>query len=325
MLISVFKRNLFVNSLLLLPLTAVIRVFSLFFPENLKINKEGGILYQVVLKILPENPILYSIISIFLVFFMAVLINRLVIKNRMANEITLLPGLFFILLVSLTPDMLVISAIQLGTFFIILSFINLFKTYKKYNSEIYFFNAGLYIGIASMLCNNLIVFFIPVLLGYFSIRSFIFREVLQILSGLLFVIYIYTFYLFWTDQSFTFSPFTFNSLDGYISGNNSVYIISAVYLTLTLMLIFTYRNFTIKKSIQSQKKINILLWFLLLTFLLMWFFNPVFRFGYFYLIAFGLSYFTSGIFLRLKNKLISEIVYVVIVFSILIYHFQFYF
>lgn len=325
MLISVFKRNLFVNSLLLLPLAAVVRIFSLVSNEKIEINKEGGILYQFILDILPKNSLLYSVFSIFLVFFTAVLINRLVIKNRMANEITLLPGLFFILLVSLTPEMLALSSIQFGLFFIVLAFISLYKSYKKYSSEILLFNAGFYIGIGSLFCNNLVVFIVPVLLAYISIRSFNFREFLQLLSGLLMVIYFYAFYLFWTGDSFTFSPFTFNSIKDLNSGNISVYIVSTLYVTLTIICLITYRSFIIKKSIQSQKKINIMFWFLILSFLLLWIFNMAYLFGYFSLIAFGLSYFTSAIFLRLKNKMISEIVYVIIVFSILIYHFQFYF
>lgn len=325
MLISVFKRNLFVNSLLLLPLAAVVRIFSLVSNEKIEINKEGGILYQFILDILPENSLLYSVVSIFLVFFIAVLINRLVIKNRMANEITLLPGLFFILLVSLTPEMLVLSSIQFGLFFIVLAFLSLYKSYKKYSSEMLLFNSGLYIGIASLFNNNLIVFMIPVLLGYISIRTFNFREFLQLLSGLILVIYFYSFYLFWTGDSFTFSPFTYNSIKEIYSGNISINIISTIFITLVIICLLTYRSFIIKKSIQSQKKINIMFWFLLFSLLILWIFNKVNWYGYFSLIAFGLSYFTSAIFLRIKNKMISEIVYVIIVFSILIYHFQFYF
>ncbi|MBK7095796.1 MAG: hypothetical protein IPH57_12365 [Saprospiraceae bacterium] len=325
MLISVFKRNLFVNSLLLLPLTALVRVFSLIFHEKIETNKEGGILYEFVIDILPENSLLYSFISIFIVFFTAVLINRLVIKNRIANEITLLPGLFFILMVSLSPEMLGLSSLQFGLLFIILGFISLFKSYKKYSSEMLLFNTGFYIGIASLFCNNLVVFIIPVLFGYISIRSFNFRELFQLFSGLILIVYFYTFYLFWAGESFAFSPFTYNSIKDVYSGNISIKIILTIYLALTLVLLFTYRSFIIKKSIQSQKKINILLWYLILTFLLIWIFDQVFWFGYFYLIAFGLSYFTSAIFLRLKNKMISEIVYVIIVFSILIYQFIFYF
>lgn len=106
MLISVFKRNLFVNSLLLLPLTALVRVFSLIFHEKLKQIKKVGYYMNLSLIFYLENSLLYSFISIFIVFFTAVLINRLVIKNRIANEITLLPGLFFILMVSLSPKCL---------------------------------------------------------------------------------------------------------------------------------------------------------------------------------------------------------------------------
>ncbi|MGE5357342.1 MAG: hypothetical protein ACM3PT_14010 [Deltaproteobacteria bacterium] len=325
MLISVFKRNLFINSLLLLPLAALVRVFALIFPEKTATSISGGILYKLVLNIIPDNQLFHTFLSIFLVFFMAVLINRLVIKNRIANEITLLPGLFFILLVSIIPEMLSLSAISFATLLIILAFSNLYKSYKKFNAEIYLFNIGLYTAVAVLFCNNIIVYTVIFILGFISIRTFNLRELMQILAGLLIVFYFYAFYLFWSGDSYTFTPFTFNSIKEYFSDNLSVYIITLIYGSIIIVILSTYRRFTIKKSIQSQKKVNILFWYILLSIIAMWIFSPEFRFGYFYLIAFGLSYFTSAIFLRIKNKMILEVVYLIIIFSIWIYHSRYYF
>jgi hypothetical protein len=249
----------------------------------------------------------------------------MVIKNRIANEITLLPGLFFILLSSLTPELLGLSPIQFGLLFIVLALSNLYKSYKKFNSELYLFNTGFYLGISVLFSSNLIVFILPFVFGFFSIRSYNFREFMQLLSGVLAVAYFYTFYLIWTGDEFSFTPFSFSSPVEYFSGNISVYFISILYGALFVLVVMTYRKFIIKKSIQSQKKVNILLWILIFAIICMGFINPEFKLSYFYILAFGLSYFTSAIFLRIKNKMISEIVYVLIVFSILVFHFQYYF
>lgn len=324
MLIAVFRKNYFSNSLLLLPFTALIRIFSLIYPDNSEMIREGGILYNPVAEILAGHPFLTSVLSIFIVFFTAVNINRLIIRNRIANEITLLPGLFYIILVSLTPEQLTLSPLQIGSFFIVLVMFNIFKTYKKFNCEIYLFNAGLYTGITAMFCNSMILFFLPVFLGFLLIRSFNIREFFQLLSGLVTIFYFYAFYGIWSGQNLSFDPLYLAHIKKLSAGGTSFYIIASSFILLSIIILMTYRNFIIKKSIQSQNKINILTWYLLFSFLLIWFFDPQMKFGYSYLIAFGLSYFTSAIFLRLKNKMILEIVYVVIIFSILIYHFTFY-
>ena len=325
MLIAVFRKNYFSNSLLLLPFTALIRIFSLIYPDNSEMIREGGVLYRPVVELLADHPLLTSIVSIFIVFFTAVIINGLIIRNRIANEITLLPGLFFIILVSLTPEQLSLSPLHIGTFFIILALVNIFKTYKKFNCEVYLFNAGLHIGIAAMFCNSMILFFLPVLIGFLFIRPFNFRELLQLISGLALIFYFYAFYGIWTGERLLFNPVHFAGIKKFFAGGPSFTIIAVVSIALVILILMTYRDFIIKKSIQSQNKVNILFWYLLLSFVLIWFFDPAFRFGYSYLVAFGLSYFASAIFLRLKNKMLLEIVYVVIIFSVLIYHFNFYY
>lgn len=324
MLISVFKRNLFINSLLLLPIAILVRVTSLIFPDKTESINNGGILYQMLLKYLPESPVYKPIISVFMVFLTAVVINRLMIKNRIANDITLLPGLFYILLSSIVPELFVFSPILFAIFFLIQAFSNLFKTYKKYNSERFLFNTGFYFGISVLFCNSYILFLIPILIGFVSIRSYNLREFLQLLSGLALIAYFYTFYLYFSGDSFEFEPFSFSYIFKFIHESLSMLILTIITACLIFLILFTYSSFIKKKSIQSQKKVNILFWFVLSSLFAFMFFNPAYRYTYFSTLAFGLSYFTSAIFLKIKNKMLSEIVYVIIVFLILIYQFQYY-
>jgi hypothetical protein len=324
MLISVFKRNLFINSLLLLPIAVLVRVTSLIYPDKTESINTGGVLYQLLLKYMPETPVYKPIISVFMVFLTAVIINRLMIKNRIANEITLLPGLFYILLSSIVPELFVFSPILFASFFLIQAFSNLFKSYKKYNSERFLFNAGLYLGVSVLFCNSFILFFLPLLIGFVSIRSYNLREFLQLLSGVALIAYFYMFYLIFSGQSFEFELFVINNVFIFFNESFSMFILGIVSGSLIFISLITYSSFIKKKSIQSQKKINILFWFVLSALVAFMFINPAYRYSYFLTLAFGLSYFTSAIFLKIKNKMISEIVYVVVVFLILIYQFQYY-
>lgn len=309
---------------MLLPIVILVRVTSFIFPDKTELIDSGGILYQTLLKYLPESPIYKTVISVFMVFLTAVIINRLMIKNRIANDITLLPGLFYILLSSLVPELFVFSPILFASFFLIQAFSNLFKTYKKYNSERFLFNTGLYFGISILFCNSFILFLFPLLIGFVSIRSYNLREFLQLFSGFALIAYLYSFYLIFSGQRFEFESFTFNNVFKFINESFSMLILTIITGILVFIILFTYSSFIKKKSIQSQKKVNILFWFVLSSLIAFMFFNPSYRYSYFLTLAFGLSYFTSAIFLKIKNKMISEIVYVIIVFLILIYQFQYY-
>ncbi len=323
MIISIFKKNLFFNSLLLLPFAMIMRFYSLVFANTLKPAEHGGILYDFFLQVLPESHLFQSILSIFIVFFEAVLINRLVIKNRFSRDITLLPGMFFIILVSIKPSMQALSPIMLGLFFVILSFSNLFRTYKKYNSERYLFNAGLYLGISVLFYSNYVYLLIPLFLSMLSIRTFKLRELFQMISGLLLVAYLYSFGLYWNEKPLTIPKINTNF--SLITINNIYdYFILGFYLFLIINTVITFRKFIIKKSIQSQKKINIVFGILLFSIATFFFIQTDDLFDYLYLTAFALSFFTAMIFLRIKNNLILEIVTLVLVFAILIYHFQLY-
>lgn len=324
MIVGIFKKNLFINSLLLLPFAIVLRLYSLVYPTTISPIANGGFFYTTLMDILPKSPVLYSIISIFIVFLEAVLINRLVIKNRFSRDITLLPGMFFIILVSLSPSMHTLSPFVFGLLFIIISFINLFKTYKKFQSERYLFNTGLYFGIAIMFCNNFIILLIPIILGMISIRAFKIKELFQFLFGIILIVYLYTFWMFWIGEPVIFPTLNIYYMKEIFDDGIFKNIIISSYLFIILNTIVTYRKFIIKKSIQSQKKINIIFWFLLFTIIVVIFIHPNSFYNYLHIIAFPLSIFTSMIFLRMRNNLIAEIVSVVIIFAILIYHFQFY-
>jgi hypothetical protein len=324
MLISIFKENLFFNSLLLLPYAILIRLYSIIHASKLDVIEDGGILYKFLLKILPDSPLLYSILGIFILFVEAILINRLVIKNRLTHEMSLLPGMFFILISSLSPEMQRFSPFITGLFFVILSFNELFKTYKKYYSERLLYNAGLYMSIAVLFYFDFSLLFIVLTLGFLSIRAFKIREFLQLLTGVFTVLYFYVFGMFLADKKIVIPEIKFYAFSQYYTKDIALIIIYAVFVFLILYSIFTYRKFIIKKSIQSQKKINILFWILLFTLAISLFFDPKYLLNYMIIIAFPLSIFTSMIYQRIKNNLIAEIINLVIIFAIFVYHFQFY-
>lgn len=320
MIVSTFKRNLFINTVLLLPFAIIVRLYSLVFPQNIPTSQHSGVLYNMLMNILPNEKLLYNILSIILIYIGATQINRISVKNRLGKELTLMPGYFYIILSSFSPDMLGLSPAIIGSMFIILAFVFLFKSYKKYNSQRYLFDIGLLLSLATLFDNNLVFFIIPFIVGYLSIRQFKIRELFQLLSGFLVVIYFYAVYIYLSETNFDFKL----TLDPLNLHDNPTKIIYGIYVFIFLIIALKYRSFTLKKSIQSQNKINILFWFMLFSIISVMFFFSTNQSEYFLLIPICMCFFISELFLTIKNNLLLEIINIVILFMILIYHFQFF-
>lgn len=322
MIVAIFRKNMFFNSLLLLPFAIIMRLYSIIYADNAISLQNGGYLYYKFIKILPESASFNFFLSVIIVFFEAVLINRLVIKNKFSGNITLLPGMFFIILTSIAPQSHLISPFLLGIFFLILSFLNLFKTYKKYRGGKFMFNVGLFLGVSALFCNTFALYIIPVLLGLFSIRAFKLREIIQIFVGIVLVVYFYAFSIYWNSETFTTPNFELVSIYSLFQGGIYNYIILGIFFLLILFTIFNYRSFVIKKSIQAKKKIDITFWILLFSVFILALFHSANFYQYLVVISFPLSFFTAMMLLKIKNSLISEVVVLLSIFAILIYHFQ---
>ena len=95
-MLEFFRKNHFLNSLLLLPYTLLLRFASLLFAESWQ-GGNGGFVGLRTMDLAGSSALTQNLIAFFLVYIQAVIVNRLAIRNRLANEITLFPGLFYIL------------------------------------------------------------------------------------------------------------------------------------------------------------------------------------------------------------------------------------
>ena len=260
-MLSIFRTNqIFANILLII--YATITHISLFIVPSSWKPQNSGILSDWVYSWLDVPSILASIFSILLVSFQATIINFICIRYRMAAEINLFPGLFYILIVSLIPDFLHLSPILLGNTFLIFALYQLLETYKKYSAADNIYNVGLWIGVASLFYFSFAIFFLLGWLGLNILRAFKLKERIILLIGFLSP-YLLTFtYAFWNDNSLAFlqkqgfSNLAF--LDFATIEPLTLYVGGGTILLLLLTALLSSRTYSLKKNIRVQKNINIL-------------------------------------------------------------------
>ena len=266
--LALFRTNQFVANILLLLYAVVVRGSVFIHSETVTLS-QPGIFSKLLYQWLPPNSIEGFAVATILVFIQAVILNIAVGKNRIANEISLLPGMFYVLLSSAFSEFLYLSPLILANTFYIIVLMELFSTYRKYSAAGAIFNIGLWAGVASLFYGSYLFLFILGMAGLAILRSFKLKEQLMAISGLL-VPYILTgTYFFLTDNFSEFwqnqirDTFGFFDLEG--TADLIFYIKMGLLGLMLLTFISSYNNYTKKKNIQQQKYINVLFTGLLLS------------------------------------------------------------
>jgi len=273
-LLEKFRRNHFFNSILLLPYTILLRIFSFSHSEQWS-GVDNGFLSSEYLE-WSTSPFYENILAILLVFVQGVLINRIVIINRLSNGIHLFAGLFYILIVSMIPAGQYLSPVLLANTFFILGLTDLFYAYKRAETSGKIFNAGFWIGFSAMFYSPYIIFTLFGLIGLSVLRVFKVKEAFQFLIGILSILFLVSVYGYWTysDLSFFGNYFeNFGFVHFVMDGNYFNYGKLVLFGFLITMAIFSYNRNTIRKSIQARKKIDVLYWMMLFSGISMVFFS----------------------------------------------------
>jgi hypothetical protein len=226
-----------------------------------------GILSEWVYQWVGSQDLLSHLIAIFLLLIQGFSINLLCINHRLSNEVTLFPGLFYILVSCAIPDFLYLSPVLMGNTFFLIALFNLFETYKNPACADSIFNTGWWIGIASLFYFPFIFYFVVAVVGLNILRAFNIRERLMNFLGLLTPYILVGIYSFWFDHLGKFLEIQFSRNADFLSFTKvnygwDFYLKIGSFAVLLLFIIVNNDRYLIKKNIQVQKKIGILLWIL---------------------------------------------------------------
>jgi Family of unknown function (DUF6427) len=323
-LIEIFRKNLFINSILLLPYIFVLRLDTLMHPVGYTLGPNSNVLQKIIFFNI-SDPLVQNIFANLLIFGHVLLINHIFIKNRLAKNVTLFPGLFYVIFITIIDENNLLTPILTANTFIILAVLNVLETYKLPQATAYIFNTGFILGLASLFYSPYFAFILFGVIALLQLRSFKITEKFQFFIGFGVPYFLLFTYRYWHGISFVdldfikeiFFRWPVFRTDGLIT----FYLCLSVILISLLVVLFNFGSLNGKKSIQAQKKIDIFYWVLLFCLLSFFIFSTP-GLNHLMSLAFPLSVLLGCLVSDAKKHVLLEIVHVLVVSLIFITQFK---
>lgn len=264
-MLTLFRTNQPLANILLLFYLGILRASSFIHPATVAPPSQG-ILTAWMFAELPPLSITANIAAFLLVFFQATALNITIARYRVATEVSLLPGVFYCLFSCLMPDFLVLSSVLLANTFVILALFYLFDTYKNSYVAGRIFDAGLWLGVASLFHFSYVLFIVWGIIGLGILRGLRGKEFLMFIIGYAVPFFLLSVYCFWHGilpqiGNHFFNNINFFSFSRYESP--TLYIKIGVIALILLLTIGASTQFFSRRNMTVQKYLSILYWLIL--------------------------------------------------------------
>lgn len=229
----------------------------------------AGILGKAYIQLGINSPVINILLPTLLLFITALFVNRLIIKHRMSEKPSQLPGLFVIMIGSVSPALLGLHSIQPANFFLLLAIRSAYGLYQAQKGNMAAFNAGVWLGIAILFNVYFVVFFLLILIAIFSLSSFSGRLFFQLLSGSLSPLFLAGTWYFWKGNYDVFQTVQLGKFFGFIPGNEAYWNLGGLAFVITALTFAVFRQFANVKMlvIAGRKKVSIIYSWMLLCLL----------------------------------------------------------
>lgn len=265
-----------------------------------------------------------DIAAMALLLAQAFYLNFFISEHRLASEVSLFPGLFYILASSILPEFLHLSPLLMANTFFLIVLAEIYATFKKTDCADRIFNIGFWTGVGSLFYPSYLFLFVLGFVGLNILKGFKLRERLMMLTGLVTPYLLISVHLFWRDEFFDFwverAPAGFAFLDFVPAPVWQVYRDLAIFGILILVVLFSYRSYIFKQTMQVQRKINILFWGLLTTALSLLIQSDI-EIGHLLITAPPLGIMLSFNFIRMPGRM-AEVIHLLILAIVLFLQFR---
>lgn len=269
-MLGFFRTNQLAANLLLIIYVVILYIAGLFVTNTWE-PSAGGVFSQVIHDYVGTQGMLPKIVTIVLVLLQALLLNILAARFRVSQEVTMYPGVFYLLLMSTLPEFQNLTPVLIGNTFLILAVSSLFDSYKKTSSADSIFNVGFWIGMASLCYFSNFVFILLAIFGLSTIRNLRVNELLMILIGVLVPLCLAGTIAYWNDALDSFYQATFitqlGALDFIMDAHWKSYIPLILFGLLSIISFLSFNTYFQKQGIRSQKNIQVLYYFIIIAFL----------------------------------------------------------
>lgn len=322
-MLTLFRTNQLLASTLLVFYIALVRASVWLVPATWEPSGYGPLSEWVYSRIGYAGQTA-DIVAMALLLLQAFFLNYFISEHRLASEVSLFPGLFYILVSSMLPEFLHLSPLLMANTFFLIVLAEAYATYKQVDCAGRIFNIGFWTGVGALFYPSYLFLIVVGFVGLNILRAFKFRERLMLLTGLLAPFVLISVYYFWTDQFWVFwlerVPESFAFLDFRPTPNWLAFRSLAIFGILILVVLFSYRSYLFKQTMQVQRKVNILFWGLLATaFTLL--IQADIGIGHLLITAVPVGIMLSFNFIRLPNRM-AEVIHLLIVVVVVFLQFR---
>ncbi|MFH1320006.1 MAG: DUF6427 family protein [Bacteroidota bacterium] len=323
MLIGIFRSNKPIVLIYLPFVAAALWIFSFISPASL-ISQTNDVqstmpLYKLFIWLLGESKIIANISGILILIIQSIILNNIIIKNQILSRSNYLPALLYLVLMSCFPSLLTLHPELFANFFLIIALGRLLTIYRQENIFQYVFDAGFYIGIASLFYFPVIILCPFVWISLIILRAFAWREWIIPLIGLIVPYLFVIVYYFWFDMldSLWYESIVLPIVNkSYkIVINKSFYLLFGI---LFIIIFLSLRNFSVSlriNTVRVRQLLTVLIWFFIFS-LLSVLIAPSYSINSFALIAIPLSVYVTNYLLSLQGSWRPEAVFLVLIGTI---------
>lgn len=267
-MLSLFRTNQILSTIFVLVFAALLLAAPVLLKGEYQAQEYGIFHHYLQQSFIKGNFTTALLIALLFLFMGAFAANHIDRNFRLSREINMMPGYFYVLVSCTIPVEGVFSPLYAANFFLLISLHELMDTFKKNTVADRIFNAGLFLAIACLFYPSYLVFILLVFTGLNVMRGFNLQERFMAVSGVLVPFVLTGVVTFWLNHFDLFWKLQFTQAFAWLNFANEpinmlAILVFAVLLLLLLVIIFQQSDLTGKRVIQSQKRINLLYWSLL--------------------------------------------------------------
>lgn len=275
-MLGLFRTNQLTNGILFLFYAIILRSATYFFPQlRLAALDDGGFFNAPILGLFGSNWWALEIFTVLLISIQGFMVAYMIYEFRLAKEVSLFAGVFYILLNCCLQWFLPLSGVMIANTFLIFAVYSILLTYRVPSCSATIFNIGFWIAISTFFEISNFVFLVFAVLGLNQMRALKLKELLTVLVGFLVPYILVAVYFFWNDQ---YVFFVKNHIHKYLdlsllSAYSNIWVNGTVAF-FGLSIAFHLLNsgeYNKKKSIQVQKRISVFYVFMLTSFFTIFF------------------------------------------------------
>ena len=325
MLLKLYKSNSPVMHLFTIIVAALLWLPIFCNPQWTPPIAEGSVLYRDLQGWLLPNPWVSQMIAFALMLIEAFLLLRIDLRFIIVEDKVIMPPLFFVLIISLFSRNYNLLPALLGNLFLLMAMVRTLDSERVPEQKRLYFEAGLLIGIGTLLFPPLVAMTLFIFATQFIMRFFDIREFLASVLGFVVPFVFYLFGMFMIDEPAQFwQRMEQIGITQHFTVKLSIVQYSSVgFMALfTLVALLTMTQYIRMYKVTTRKYFTLFIWLIIIS-VAGFFLIPCAGLTMAVFPAMSLAFIASLYFMQIRRNALGELAFLLLIIStFLMVHFQ---